>query len=426
MLVMEMSKKEQQVPTIRFKGFTETWEQRKFEEMLDKNDGVRRGPFGSSLKKEIFVENSDYVVYEQQNAIYDNYKTRYNISKEKFDELHKFSLKENDFIMSGAGTIGRISRVPKGIKPGVFNQALIRFRINSELTDPKYFLQFIRAENMQRKLTGANPGSAITNLVPMTEVKNWEIFVPAKAEQIKIGDFFKNLDNTIALHQRQSDTYKELKKSMLQKMFPQDGEKVPEIRFDGFTEEWERRSLNSIVKRVTRKNKNLESSLPLTISAQHGLVDQNTFFNKQVASKDVSGYYLVKKGEFAYNKSYSSGYPWGAIKRLDNYDMGVLSTLYIVFQPVNIVSDFLVTYYDTNLWHKEVSMRAAEGARNHGLLNISAQDFFETELIISTNTEEQARIGCYFKQLDDTIALHKQKTTCLQILKNSLLNKMFI
>ena len=213
---------------------------------------------------------------------------------------------------------------------------------------------------------------------------------------------------------------------MLQKMFPQDGEKVPEIRFDGFTEEWERRSLNSIVKRVTRKNKNLESSLPLTISAQHGLVDQNTFFNKQVASKDVSGYYLVKKGEFAYNKSYSSGYPWGAIKRLDNYDMGVLSTLYIVFQPVNIVSDFLVTYYDTNLWHKEVSMRAAEGARNHGLLNISAQDFFETELIISTNTEEQARIGCYFKQLDDTIALHKQKTTCLQILKNSLLNKMFI
>lgn len=250
--------------------------------------------------------------------------------------------------------------------------------------------------------------------------------IPSYQEQIKIGDFFKQLDDTIALHQRQSDNYKELKKSMLQKMFPQDGEKVPEVRFDGFTEEWERRSLNSIVKRVTRKNKNLESNLPLTISAQHGLVDQNTFFNKQVASKDVSGYYLVKKGEFAYNKSYSSGYPWGAIKRLDNYDMGVLSTLYIVFQPVNIISDFLVAYYDTNLWHKEVSMRAAEGARNHGLLNISAQDFFETELIISANTEEQARIGSYFKQLDDTIALHKQKITYLQILKNSLLNKMFI
>ena len=227
--------------------------------MLDKNDGVRRGPFGSSLKKEIFVENSDYVVYEQQNAIYDNYKTRYNISKEKFDELHKFSLKENDFIMSGAGTIGRISRVPKGIKPGVFNQALIRFRINSELTDPKYFLQFIRAENMQRKLTGANPGSAITNLVPMTEVKNWEIFVPAKAEQIKIGDFFKNLDNTIALHQRQLDNYKELKKAMLQKIFNQ------ELRFkdqDGNDyPDWDEKKMGEIAKIRTgytppRKDKN--------------------------------------------------------------------------------------------------------------------------------------------------------------------------
>ena len=200
----------------------------------------------------------------------------------------------------------------------------------------------------------------------------------------------------------------------------------PILRFKNFSDDWEQRKLKSLVKRITRKNKNLESNLPLTISAQHGLVDQITFFNKQVASKDVSGYYLVKKGEFAYNKSYSSGYPWGAIKRLDNYDKGVLSTLYIVFKPIDIASDFLVSYYDTTFWYKEVSMRAAEGARNHGLLNISAQDFFETELIISTNTEEQARIGCYFKQLDDTIALHKQKTTCLQILKNSLLNKMFI
>ena len=295
----------------------------------------------------------------------------------------------------------------------------------SNLLDGSFLSIYFGSPRMQTYMDIASSGGTIKHFT-LKPANASPIIFPGLSEQQKIGAFFKELDKTIALHQRQSDTYKELKKSMLQKMFPQDGEKVPEIRFDGFTEEWERRSLNSIVKRVTRKNKNLESSLPLTISAQHGLVDQNTFFNKQVASKDVSGYYLVKKGEFAYNKSYSSGYPWGAIKRLDNYDMGVLSTLYIVFQPVNIVSDFLVTYYDTNLWHKEVSMRAAEGARNHGLLNISAQDFFETELIISTNTEEQARIGCYFKQLDDTIALHKQKTTCLQILKNSLLNKMFI
>ena len=171
--------------------------------MLDKENGVRRGPFGSALKKEFFIENSKFVVYEQQNAIYDNYETRYNISEEKFNELKAFELLENDFIMSGAGTIGRISRVPKGIEQGVFNQALIRFRIDTDITDTEYFIQFIRAENMQRKLTGANPGSAITNLVPMSEVKKWNILVPKLEEQTKIGNFFKQLDETITLQGEQ-------------------------------------------------------------------------------------------------------------------------------------------------------------------------------------------------------------------------------
>ncbi|MBT8924671.1 restriction endonuclease subunit S [Lactobacillus delbrueckii subsp. bulgaricus] len=207
------------VPELRFAGFADDWEERKFESLLDKNEGVRRGPFGSALKKDLFVKESPYVVYEQQNAIYDNYETRYNISKEKFEELHKFELIADDFIMSGAGTIGRISKVPKGIKKGVFNQALIRFRINKELTDSEYFLQFIRTDFMQRKLTGANPGSAITNLVPMSDVKKWKIKVPIKEEQEKIGSFFQQLDETIALHQRKLDLLKEQKKGFLQKMF---------------------------------------------------------------------------------------------------------------------------------------------------------------------------------------------------------------
>ena len=96
---------------------------------------------------------------------------------------------------------------------------------------------------------------------------------------------------------------------------------------------WELCKLGRVVERVTRKNKELKSTLPLTISAQEGLIDQNVFFNKSVASRDVSGYYLIYNGEFAYNKSYSNGYPWGAIKRLNRYDMGVLSTLYIIFKP---------------------------------------------------------------------------------------------
>lgn len=104
---------------------------------------------------------------------------------------------------------------------------------------------------------------------------------------------------------------------------------APLIRFNGYNNKWIMLTLNDISERITRKNTNNESSLPLTVSAQYGLINQNDFFNSRIASKDVSGYYLIKNGEFAYNKSSSDGYPFGAVKRLDRYKMGVLSTLYI-------------------------------------------------------------------------------------------------
>ena len=201
----------------------------------------------------------------------------------------------------------------------------------------------------------------------------------------------------------------------------------PEIRFKGYTDEWEQRKLGDLVDRVTRKNQDLVSELPLTISAQYGLIDQNEFFDKRVASKDVSGYYLIENGEFAYNKSTSTDAPWGAIKRLDRYENGVLSTLYIVFgikenNPVD--SDFLVSYYSTNLWHKGIHEIAAEGARNHGLLNIAPADFFETKLMIPQDIEEQKKIGKYFEELERLITLHQRKCDEVKSLKKYMLQKM--
>ena len=207
------------VPELRFAGFADAWEQRKFNWMLDPEDGIRRGPFGSALKKSLFVADSPYAVYEQQNAIYDRFNTRYCISEQTFNKLRKFELHSGDFIMSGAGTIGRISRVPEGIKAGVFNQALIRFRVDSKKVSPKYFLQLIRSPQMQKRLTESNPGSAITNLVPMSEVKNWLVSLPSKGEQMQIAGFLDSLDSTIALHQRKLEKLQELKKGYLQKMF---------------------------------------------------------------------------------------------------------------------------------------------------------------------------------------------------------------
>ena len=181
-----------------------------------------------------------------------------------------------------------------------------------------------------------------------------------------------------------------------------------------YTAAWEQRKLGELARRVTRKNTEHESDLPLTISAQYGLVDQRTFFNNQVASKNMSGYFLLRKGEFAYNKSTSSDSPWGAIKRLVKYDKGCVSTLYICFELLEADSDYLVTYYETNRWHNAVQLIAAEGARNHGLLNIAPDDFFETQLTIPSNRAEQGRIGSYFTQLDSLITLHQRKR-CLSV-----------
>ena len=246
-------------------------------------------------------------------------------------------------------------------------------------------------------------------------------------EQEIIANFFIAFEKLITLHQRKLDNLKLKKKALLQKLFPKNGERYPELRFPGFTDAWEQRKLGQFTARVTRKNAG-QSDLPLTISAQDGLVDQRKYFNRQVASRDMSNYYLIKKGEFAYNKSYSEGYPFGAVKRLDYYDIGALSTLYILFEITdkNISSDFIVSYYMTHLWYKEISKRAAEGARNHGLLNISTEDFFDSELNIPNSIEEQVKIGNFIKQFDKFITLHQRKLDHLKLQKKALLQQMFV
>jgi len=177
------------------------------------------------------------------------------------------------------------------------------------------------------------------------------------------------------------------------------------LRFPEFTDEWKESVLSDFVERVKRKNKNNLCKLPLTISAQYGLVDQISFFNKVIASENMSNYYLLHKGDFAYNKSYSSEYPWGAIKRLDCYEQGTLSSLYICFKPYSHVSsDFLTHYFETSKWHQGISEIAVEGARNHGLLNVGIQDFFETRHCLPQSLLEQEKIAKFLNLIEERIA----------------------
>lgn len=202
----------------------------------------------------------------------------------------------------------------------------------------------------------------------------------------------------------------------------------PKIRFKGYADAWEQRKLGHLCERVTRKNKNNESDLPLTIASQYGLIDQRDFFNKVVAAKDMSNYYLLKKGEFAYNKSYSKGFDYGSIKRLNAYEQGCLSTLYICFGITSddVESDYLECFFDTLKWYSDITMICAEGARNHGLLNVDTKAFFdEVTISMPSSKEEQSIISAYLNNLDNLITLHQRKCEEIKTLKKFMLQKMF-
>ena len=393
-------------PKIRFKGYTEDWEQRKLSDIY--------GSIGNAFvgtATPYYAEQGHF--YLESNNVKDgqiNHNSEVFINDEFYEKQKDKWLHTGDMVMVQSGHVGHAAVISEELD-NTAAHALIMFRNPKEEIEP-YFLNYeYQTDKAKKKIENITTGNTIKHILA-SDMQEFVVDVPKYEEQKVIADYFRNLDHFITLHQRKCDEAKKLKKCMLQKMFPKDGEKVPEIRFSGFTSDWKQRKLEEIVNRITRKNSKLISELPLTISAQQGLIDQNEFFDKRVASKDVSGYYLIKNGEFAYNKSTSNDAPWGAIKRLDRYENGVLSTLYIVFEIKDetlVNSDFLVAYYSTNLWHKGIHEIAAEGARNHGLLNIAPTDFFKTKLKLPADIEEQKEIGEYFKKIDLLITFHHRK-----------------
>lgn len=415
-----MTEKKENVPRLRFPGFSGEWERKKLGEVGKCQSGVgfpedeQGGKIGVPFYKVSDMNNYGNE-HEMTNA--NNYVTVEQINRKGWKPITEVPA----IIFAKVGAAIMLNRKRLCLVPFLLDNNTMAYKFGQNWC-PNFGKTLFENVNLTKLVqVGALPS------YNSADVENLVIYIPEKqSEQEKIGIFFKQLDKLITFHVHKLNSLKKLKAGLIQKMFPKDGEDFPEVRFPGFTDAWELHKLKDITARVTRKNKNIESTLALTISAQDGLIDQNEFFNKTVASRDVSGYYLIKNGEFAYNKSYSNGYPWGAIKRLDRYDMGVLSTLYIVFKPTNVNSDFLNKYYDTNCWYSEISKRAAEGARNHGLLNISTSEFFETEIMVPIDIEEQAKIGEFFITIDNLITLHQQKLNHLQKQKKALLQQMFV
>ena len=407
----------QNKPAIRFKGFTDAWEQRKFSDITF--------PAGEKNKENLPLES--YSITNESGFVPQDEKFENGGTMREADKRMYYIVSPNSFAYNPARiNVGSIGYQDTG--KSVIVSSLYEVFKTSDDVDDRLLWHWFKSPDFQKLIMQLQEGG-VRLYFYYDKLCMGQVPLPSLEEQRKIGKLFDTLDHLITLHQRKYDKLQVLKKAMLEKMFPKNGSSVPEIRFKGFTDAWEQRKLGEVVERITRKNENLESTLPLTISAQHGLINQNEFFDKRIASKDVSGYFLVRNGEFAYNKSTSSDAPWGAIKRLDRYESGVLSTLYIVFKISDerkTSSDYIVTYYNTDLWHKGIQAIAAEGARNHGLLNVAPADFFETNLTMPKDYAEQQQIGSFFQQLDHLITLHQRELEKLQNIKKSMLEKMFV
>ena len=266
----------------------------------------------------------------------------------------------------------------------------------------------------------AQPGLAVSKLIKL------KIPIPQEREQSKIARFLTTIDERILTQIRIIEELKSERKNLLEQLFCLPNERAPKLRLKGMTGEWQKVKLCDIVNRITEKNKTNTCNRVLTIAAQYGLIDQQKFFNKQIASSDLTTYYLLRKGDFAYNKSYSRDYLWGAVKRLDKYDEGVLSSLYICFRPnENVDSDFLCHYFESTKWYRGISEISGEGARNHGLLNMSVDDYFNTLHRIPTK-QEQAIVANLLNAVTQKIDIEAKILDKLQKLKSFMLKEMFI
>ena len=407
-------------PIIRFKGYEDDWEQRKLGELGSLKNGM-------NFSKEAMGVGFPFVNLQNifGNNVIDINNLGLAIASES--QLKDYNLLEGDvlFVRSSVKLegVGEAALVPINLKNTTYSGFIIRFRDEYGLDNNfKRFIfdtYSIRSQIMSQATNSANKN------ISQSVLENLELKFPCKNEQVKIGKFFSNLDDLITLHQRKCKQTKILKKYMLQKMFPQNGEKVPEIRFAGFTDDWEQRKLNEIADKVSEKNKNNEFSEPFTNSAEQGIISQKDFFDREIVNNEnLNGYYIVRDDDFIYNPRISVTAPVGPINRNRLGRNGVMSPLYTVFRTHDIDNLYLEFYFKTTKWHHFMKLNGDSGAR-FDRFTISSMQFMKMPIPYPT-IEEQRKIGKYFDDLDHLITLHQRKCDELQKIKKFMLQNMFV
>jgi type I restriction enzyme S subunit len=397
------------VPPLRFPGFSDEWVKVSLGDIGETLIGLTYSP------KDV-VANDGTIVFRSSN-IQDGMIDYTDLVRVNKPIKERIVTRENDILICARNgsqrLIGKNALLTKADEGNTFGAFMTIYR-----SDDNDVIHPILSTRRYISQVSENLGARI-NQITTSDLNSFEFYIPSNCiERRKIGKLFALINERIATQNKIIEDLKKLKSAIMVITFG---------KSNVTKNQWREVRLGNICERVTRRNSNNISNLILTIAAQYGLVSQIDFFNKSVASADLSNYYLLDKGDFAYNKSYSGEYTWGAVKRLDLYPQGVLSPLYICFRPIEgiIDSDFLVYLFESKCWYREVSEICVEGARNHGLLNVSVVDFFNMKLHLP-DLSEQKRIAEMMNAISDKIEHSSQLYALYNNQKTYLLSHMFI
>ena len=427
---MDMAK-----PKIRFKGYTDDWEQRKLGDMMDVTSvkRIRQSDWTDSGVR--FLRARDIVAESKNEEVSEPLF----ISQEKYDEYSAVSgkVEKGDLLVTGVGTIG-VPMLINSEEPLYFKDGNIIWFKNKNAIDGRFFYHLFNGLNVQ-KFIKESAGTGTVGTYTIENGKKTPINLPLrKEEQEKIGEYFSNLDHLITLHQRKCEETKKLKKYMLQKMFPQNGQTVPEIRFAGFTDAWEQRKLGDVL-----------------VSLQNNTLSRADLSNETGVAKNVHyGDVLIKFGEvldvskellpMISDKSILIKYKTSFLQNGDVIiadtaedttvgkcseivglnDEVVLSGLHTIpYRPVEkFAPKYLGYYLNSDAYHNQL-IPLMQGIK---VTSISKSAMQDTDIIYPKSKEEQTEIGNYFDALDHLITLHQHKYEQLQSMKKFMLQNMFV
>ncbi|WP_269859804.1 restriction endonuclease subunit S [Streptococcus thermophilus] len=398
-----MSKK---VPELRFKGFTDDWEKRKLKDIAQFNP------------KTVLPDEFEYV--DLESVVGTEMISHRTVSKEQApSRAQRLAQKGDVFYQTVRPYQMNNYLYDLPYDNYVFSTGYAQMRPN---IDSYFLLNSVQNKQFVQHVLERSTGTSYP-AINSSDLSNIKIYVPVhkEEEQQKIGAFFKHLDDTIALHQRKLDLLKEQKKGFLQKMFPKNGAKVPELRFAGFADDWEERKLGDLLNKNSEKNKNLSVINVESVSNKTGFTKQtDQFKDYSVASVDLSNYYVIREKQFAYNPSRINV---GSIAYKDLGDeISVVSPLYVSFSTKKVLNDgFLWNWFKTASFDAQRQRLSEGGVRD----TLSFNQLSEMNIMFPTYPEQE-KIGSFFKQLDEIIALHQRKLDLLKEQKKGFLQKMFV